>query len=397
MSKRTILIAIVSVIAVYAIYKLITGSPNGQKDLWVDNKVSASYQKDAIKEPIGEMPSGAEIYIDASGSMKPYFRANGTSMINTISEIVNLNPDGTKIFFLDNKKQYTGLVKDIITDVNNQPNESVTTFHDFFKRAACRIDTVNTLIYLVTDGIMSVDKGETSQALVQLRGKITNALSGHEKLAGAIFRYIGEYKGNYWNSINQKLTPKECPLLKEQIERPYFVIVLGQKEVIRKLQTVPVSQLNNPQTYFMGVHDYKGHGASTLALGDSVKLQDMNSAVSLILDLPPCLANIEPSKVKVMDGNNELPINLTKDGKRLVANIPPEKLPRPDNNGIIKVTFLSKKEIPSDWTSGRNTDDHKKGPDEMRTYHLKYLILGMFNGLEGDHDMLRAEFKFKLQ
>lgn len=396
MNRKTILIAIVAVIAVFIAYKLIS-KPTTEKGVWVDNKISASYQNGAINEPIGEKPSEAEIFIDASGSMKPYFRADGTNMINTISEIVNLNQNGTQIFFLDNPKPYKGLVKNIITDVNNQPNASYTSFHDFFRKAACKIDTVNTLIYLVTDGIMSVDNGDMSQAMVQLRGKITNALQNHENLAGAVFRYVGDYKGDYWNSKNQRLTQKECPKLKEQIQRPYYVIVLGRKEAIRWLQTVSLADLNNPIEYFMGIHDYKGHGNTTLAYGDSAKIQDMNTDVSLILELPSCLKDIDVSKVKVMNGDNVLPVPVAKEGMKLTAIIPPTQALRPETDGRIKVTFFANNEIPSDWIVTWDTDDDSNGPDETTTYGLKYLITGMFNGLEGTQKMLNANFIYNRQ
>lgn len=396
MNRKTILIAIVAVIAIFVAYKLLS-KPTPEKGVWVNNKISASYQNGAINEPIGEMPSEAEIFIDASGSMKPYFRADGTNMINTISEIVNLNQNGTQIYFLNNPKPYKGLVKNIITDVNNQPNESATTFHDFFGDAACKIDTANTLIYLVTDGIMSVGNGDMSKALVELRGKITNALKDHDNLAGAVFRYEGEYKGDYWNSKNQRITSRECPKLKEQIRRPYYVIVLGRKEAMRWLQSIPANDLNNPQEYFMGIHDYNGHTNTTLAYGDSAKIQDMNSDISLILELPSCLKDIDVSKVKVMNGDNTLPINVSKEGLRLTAIIPPTQTLRPEKDGRIRITFIAKNEIPDTWTNTWNTDSDIAGPDETTTYGLKYLVTGMFNGLEGNQEMLKAYFIYNRQ
>lgn len=397
MNRKTILIAIVAVIAVFIAYNIFREKKTSSKGVWVDNKVSASYQDGAINEPVGGMPSEAEIFIDASGSMKPYFRAEGTNMINTISEIVNLNQNGTQIYFLDNPKPYKGLVKDIITDVNSQPNASATTFHDFFGKAACKIDTVNTLIYLVTDGIMSIGDGDMSLALVQLRGKITNALKGHDKLAGAVFRYVGEYKGDYWNSRNQRITSKECPALKAQIMRPYYVIVLGRKEAIRWLQTVPAKDLNNPNEYFMGVHDYAGHGNTTLVYGDSAKIQDMNSDVSLILELSPCLKDIDESKVNVMNADKPLPIRVNKEDMRLTVIIPPTQPLRPEKDGRIKITLLANNEIPSEWTSTWDTDDDINGPDASTTYGLKYLITGMFNALEANQEKLKADFIYNRQ
>ena len=218
--RKNIVITIVSVIVVVIGVKLLRGcSETPPTDVWVDNRISASFEASTINETVGEMPATAELHIDASGSMKPYFRAEGAGMINTLSEIVNLNESGTSIYFLDNKKKYTGLIRDILGDINKQPNNSNTLFHEFFESAACKIDTTNTIVYLVTDGIMSIHDTtkDMSDALVELRGKIENSLKNHPNLAGAVFRYVGGYKGTYWNSKSKGIT------LKEQIDRFWFI------------------------------------------------------------------------------------------------------------------------------------------------------------------------------
>ena len=121
--RKNIVIAIVSVIVVIIGVRLLRGDGTTPRtDVWVDNRISASFETSTINETVGEMPATAELHIDASGSMKPYFRAEGAGMINTLSEIVNLNESGTSIYFLDNKKKYTGLVRDILGDINKQPN-----------------------------------------------------------------------------------------------------------------------------------------------------------------------------------------------------------------------------------------------------------------------------------
>lgn len=395
--RKNIIIGIVVIIAIFAAYKILSGGTNNSKDIWIENKVSASFQDGAISEPKSDCPTLAEIFIDASGSMKPYFRANETSMVNTLSEIDNLNVDGTKIYFLGNNKPYTGLIRNIIGEINKQPNLSATTFHSFFKESACRIDSVNELIYLVTDGIMSVGAGDMSKALVQLRGQITNSLSGHSNLAAAIFRYEGGYKGDYWNSSNQRITSKECPLLKEEITRPYYVIVLGKKEAIRWLQSLPLSKLNNPKPLYLGVHDMQGHKKATLAYGDSTAIEDMNKDVKLVLEIPNCLSSIDANQVKVYNAGNDLSIPVTKEGSNLTALIAPTTSLRPEKDGRIKISFISKNEIPSEWISTWNTEDDLKGPDESTTYGLKYLIEGMYNALETSENILETDFIYRRQ
>ena len=390
--RKNIVIAIISIIAVVIVVNLIRKPPIDD-NVWVDNRISASFEASTINETVGEMPVTAELYIDASGSMKPYFRAEGAGMINTLSEIVNLNESGTSIYFLDNKKKYTGLVRDILGDINKQPNSSNTLFHDFFESDACKIDTTNTIVYLVTDGIMSIHDTtkDMSDALVELRGKIENSLKNHSNLAGAVFRYVGGYKGTYWNSKSKGIT------LKEQIDRPYYIIALGNKETMRWLESIPVTKLNNPDRLFMGIHDLDGHKKATLALGENAKIQDINNDVTLILDLPRCLHNIDVANAVLTNNERNLNIKIIKEESRLKAIIPPTIPLRPESDGRIKIELSIPNIVPNRWISEWNCDNDIAGPDSTSTFGLGTLVTGMFNGLEKDSDFLSVVFTYKRQ
>ena len=392
--RKNIVIAIVSVIVVIIGVRLLRGDGTTPRtDVWVDNRISASFETSTINETVGEMPATAELHIDVSGSMKPYFRAEGAGMINTLSEIVNLNESGTSIYFLDNKKKYTGLVRDILGDINKQPNSSNTLFHDFFESAACKIDTTNTIIYLVTDGIMSIHdtSKDMSDALVELRGKIENSLKNHSNLAGAVFRYVGGYKGTYWNSKSNGIT------LKEQIDRPYYIIALGNKETMRWLETIPVSKLNNPDRLFMGIHDLDGHKKATLALGENAKIQNLSDSVTLILDLPECLHNVDVTKAELTNNGRRLSVGVIKEESRLKAVIPTTIPLRPESDGRIKIELSIPNIVPNRWISEWNCDNDIAGPDSTSTFGLGALVTGMFNGLEKDSDFLSVVFTYKRQ
>lgn len=398
--KKRIIIALAVVVAAIVIYFIVKPPPPPLPPVLKDNVASASYKE--INEPEGNKPEGATIYLDASGSMKPYFVSKGANLVNTVSEIKNLDLDRTQIFFLDNPVPYKGLVMNIIGDVSKQPNLTATSFNKFFKDAACCIDTVNTLVYLVTDGIMSVGSaGDTKNALASLRGEIEHALKGHADLAAAIFRYEGEYKGDYWNSRNVRLTSATCPLLRNEIKRPYYVIALGQKGAMRWLQT-QTAKLNAPQgTFFMGVHDLAGHGKAVLSKGDNARLETMGLDVTLILDLPECMKDVDAAKVKVMNHGAALPVTVKKEetsgGNRLVAVIPTTVPTTPEGDGKVKITFLVPNEVPAEWIGAWNAEDDTNGPDEKTTFGLATLVTGMFNALEGaDVPFLQADFIYKL-
>lgn len=393
---KKVFVIIICILGAFLLIKALIKDDTSEK-VWVGNRVSASFPERTINET-STCPNLTKIFIDASGSMKPYFRADENGMINTLSEIKNLNIDNTNIYFLGSAKAYTGYITNILGEINKQPNLSATTFHDFFNESACRLDSVNELIYLVTDGIMSVGSGNTAKALVQLRGQITNSLKCHSNLAAAIFRYEGGYNGDYWNSKNQKITANECPLLKGEIKRPYYVIALGRKEVIRWMYSLPISKLNNPSaSLYMGIHDVKGHMASALALGDSIAIEDMNQKVTLILELPDCLKDIEANIVKVCNAGETLNIPVKKEGRVLSAQILPTVPLRSESDGRIKISFVCKNEIPENWVNSWNTENDLNGPDEFTTYGLKYLIEGMFNGLENSENIFVVDFVYKRQ
>lgn len=391
--RKNIVFAIVSIIVIVVVINLLRGCPPPPDDVWVGNRISASFEASTINETVGEMPVTAELHIDASGSMKPYFRAEGAGMINTLSEIVNLNESGTSIYFLDNQNKYTGLVRDILGDINNQPNSSNTLFHDFFESAACKIDTTNTIVYLVTDGIMSIHdtSKDMSDALVELRGKIENSLKNHSNLAGAVFRYVGGYKGTYWNSRSNRIT------LQEQIDRPYYIIALGNKETMRWLESIPVTKLNNPDRLFMGIHDLNGHKKATLALGENAKIQNLSDSVTLILDLPECLHNVDVTKAKLTNNGRRLSVGVIKEESRLKAVIPTTIPLRPESDGRIKIELSIPNIVPNRWISEWNCDNDIAGPDSTSTFGLGTLVTGMFNGLEKDSDFLSVVFTYKRQ
>ena len=390
--KKILIIAIVSIIAIIIVKKII-GPPPPPERVWSKNRISASFEPSTINEKVGEKPATAELYIDASGSMKPYFRADGTAMINTLSEFVNLNTAGTSVYFLDNPRKYNGLIKNIVQNINQQPNNSNTLFHDFFKNAACKIDTTSTIIYLVTDGIMSIHdtNSDMSAALVQLRGKIQHSLAEHPNLAGAIFRYVGGYRGMYWNSRSKAIN------LNNQIDRPYYIIALGQKETMRWLESVPVAKLNNPHRLFMGIHDLAGHKKAVLALGNAAKIEDINKEITLILDLPPCLQNMDITNAKLTNNGREINVRIEKEGARLIAKIPPTIGLMPERDGSVKVRLSVPNKVPNQWIIDWNCDNDIAGPDTETTFGLGTLVRGMFEGLEMDSDFLSVDFIYKRQ
>ncbi|MDE5877006.1 MAG: hypothetical protein K2H47_05870 [Muribaculaceae bacterium] len=390
------IIGLVLLVIVGYIIKIIIDPP---VEVWTDNKVYAGYQSTTVNET-ATAPAAAEVYIDASGSMKPYFMADDNVMTHLLGTLQTLTPN-TSVYFLDNPKTYKGEPGEILKK-EDQPNLSATTFHSFFSKAAAQIDTTDVIVYLITDGIMSIgNRGDTRSALTYLKGKITEALQNHSDLAGAILRYSGGYKGTYWNMKNKPIT------LSKQIQRPFYVIALGRKAAIRWLEDIndkKLAELKNPTSIYFGVHDFKAHNDAKMSADTLLPLQNPGDEVTLVLNLPQCLNNLDVNKVEVVHNGAALtdirPDGTTQKVKaekeangtlRVFAHNAPFV---PNVNGEYVVTIYSLNTIPDSWVSTWSNDNDEEGPDEITTFGLSYLVEGIKNGLEPQDTLFRADMVF---
>ncbi|MCD8290993.1 MAG: hypothetical protein LUC91_05775 [Prevotella sp.] len=391
--RKKVIVVIVAIVVICVAVKLC--NRHDDTPVWENNEVIATFNGISVDEK-GEKPMTSKLVIDASGSMKPYFYTDDKRLINTLSEIKNLNAIDKEIYFLGNPKPYTGLIKNILGDVRKQPNLTETSFHEFFKTAANEIDTVSTIIYFVTDGIMSLgNNGDTEKALVEFRGRIESSLKGHADLAGAILRYEGGFKGDYWDKQNRKHT------LKNEIQRPYYIIALGKRNAIRWLAEQNNKSLNSPENkLFFNIHDYKSHMSARMNgnKGDFAKLEDIGKNVKLILnDLPSCLQNINTDHASLRYSDGEL----LKGDTIIIEN---NSITSLINSAItsdvdtVKIRLSVPNELPQDWLTTWNCDDDSQGPDEVSTFSLGTLVQGMFNALEQEHEeLLGIDFTFKMQ
>lgn len=393
MKKILIGIGIVAVLLIVIRKCTIIDPPNK----WVNNEVSTSYPDGTISEPSAQ-PSKAEIFIDASGSMKPYFKEKNPAIKNTLSKIQNVHGQpNTDIFFCGDKKPRGGYVDDIIREIQYQPNDITTLFHYFFKDVAAKVDTTDVIVYLLTDGIMSVgNTPDMTAKMVQLEGLVSESFKGQSNLACAIYRYTGEYNGPYWDRLGKTFSHDGT--------RPYYIIALGKKEAIRWLKTQKDGDLNSPEgKLFVGIHDFKAHQEkAVLALGDSVPLEDMNSDTKLILDLPACLKDIDSEYVKshasITIGGKNVKIPIEKDEMgRIVATISPTVPVQPDPDGGISATLTIENAIPDQWLTTWSTDDDTAGPDATTTFGLSYLIKGIVKGIQSEDTLLTVKYHYYLQ
>lgn len=397
--KKPIIIIAAIIVLIFVVRIILKPDPDS-RPVWPDNEVIAVLTTDTVDEQAKE-PTRAEIYIDASASMKPYFTVDDKSMVTTLSEIQNLHGENsTDIYFIGNNTPYTGFIDNIIVGVKKQPNSATSTFHDFFADKAAKIDSTEAIVvYLVTDGLLSVGTSDMTGKLAQLRGLIASSL--HKKgLACAIFRYNCKYDGPYWDKDH----PQGRPSHKYTGSRPYYIIALGRPQSIRWLSTVKDEALNKPEPggkLFVGIHNLTAHNSKAmLTYGDSAQLQDMNLPVRLKVDLPECMYNLDNQYLKdnasltAMGQSVEASI-IKDDSNCIIINVSEmESLKMPqDSDGAVKATLTVKNVIPSKWTDW-NCDDDTVGPDSTTTFGLKTLVEGIVQGIEDNAPLLTVNYKY---
>lgn len=389
MKKAIIIIAAIA--ACFLIYKYLTGG-NNDTTTAVGNRIVAYYPEGTITEATPQQPTRASIHIDASASMKPYFLADDPQITQTVQALQMLSrEDSTDIYFIGKKQPYRGYVDKILTAVRQQPNDGDTTFDRFFANAATAIDSTGEIIYLVTDGIMSIgSNADTKNSLLQLQGRLRDALSGRSDIAAAILRYKGPFKGTYYNSLNHKVPLKEQPIL------PYYIIALGRQSAISWLQGQSPEALGKPEaTLFMGLHHLAGHGSPvshTTSKSDSTLLLDRDA--TLALQLPPCMAGIDQTTIATA--------TVTIDGKPAAVNIAKSHdgcinitIPaRTTGAGPMTATLTIPNAIPSQWTGEFSTEYDITGPDGTATFGLANLVRGLWDALEGTQPLITATYKY---
>ncbi len=402
MKKQLLIIRACAVGVAAAVYSC-GGHGDTDEGVYADNRIEATMRQEGIINEPATQPVAQRIYIDNSVSMRPYFMGDSCAIINTITELRNLENSGTQIFLNGDKKPLTGFFAPAIKKNIGKISSGNSDFPTFFSAAADSIDNNSgELIYLVTDGILSIGPGNMDQVLREMRGRITGSLKGHPGLAAAIFRYLGDYKGYYYNRLNKST---KRPL---DQQRPYYVIALGNADNIRWLASKSDDELNNPDDkLFFGIHDLKGHATTRIAdPGDGAYLQYPDSAARLEILLPECLKNL--SKSDILENLEIETCGEDYDGnelyeRRVITSQYPEKLILLIDNSHYNysadedITVKLENFLPDAWETTYNAaDDLGDTVSTGTTYGLGTLVKGIYEAFEtDDDDLIKLTFKYK--
>ena len=399
MNKKLLIVIAVVVLAVI-VKKCVIPSPPPEK-VWADNKISASYPNGVINEVASE-PIHQLVYIDVTGSMTPYYEKNKrTNVVNAMSAVLTLIPrDSIHVRFLGGNEVHPGFGNDILQkayDKNNIKDDKekilkVTNFDKMFKMAIDSVSkTPGTIVYLITDGIQSLNKRDYSMAdyLNELRGSIRSSFNNASDVACGIFRYMGDFNGTFINC-------REISMNNQHLQRPFYIIAFGDKSRIRWLANQNDEKLGSPQgKLFIGTHDFLGHKKAVLSKPDSTHLEKMGEDVTLILNLPPCMVKeINPSECQITGVANPSIVtkNITPEG--LEIKIPSACGIHSDPSGFVSIGVSMPNKIVGEWLTTWTTNDDTLGPDSVSTFGLSSLVNGIVDGLQPDPVYFQTTFKY---
>lgn len=400
MNKKLLLIIAVVVVIVFVRFLL---SPSPREDVWVDNKVSASYPNGVIKESVNR-PIRQLFYIDVTGSMTPYYvKDKRMGVVDAMSAVLTLiHRDSTRVRFLGDSEVYLGYANDILQkayDVKELKHGilrrnllHVTNFDKMFSLAVDSVEkSPGTIVYLLTDGIQSLNKKDYTMAsyLKELRGSIQSSLSDADDLACCIYRYMGEFNGDYVNCREEKVSD-------QHMARPFYIIAFGNKSNIRWLAEQNDNQLGSPQgKLFIGMHDFEGHKGAVLSKPNLTRIEHPGDKVTLILNLPSCMKkDVVPDLCRIEGVSNPTVVGkkITTEGLEII--LPPECGMYTDVDGFVNISVSMPNEVAGNWLSTWSNDDDTLGPDSMTTFGLSSLIRGIVDGLQPDPLYFGVKFKY---
>lgn len=386
--------------------------PDPGRDIIEKNIIHA--QIDSINEVAESTINSAEIYIDASGSMKGYFISDECVFSGQLAKLKSYISN-TQVYFVGQREPFRERMTTIISDLKKQPNKTATNFDELLTML-CKKSTPDKLCFLVSDGIMSIGK-TTNKALEELGVIVKDSISKNGKdKAVAIFQYASEFISNssanvyYWNHKNEGVNLK-CN------DRPYYVIAVGSKEAIRSLRNDAKRKLSPVQSLYFGIHDYAGHNKTTQAEKIEAHLEKPYEDVVLNATLPPCLLYysnkyICDNMVVEMNGKEvsreaynpeQKPDSVIQNGSLNII-IKQEKLPlNSDAEGLVEFTVKIKNVLPEEWTGGvtglSSSDDTQIATASMqqkKTYGLETLLNGIKSALDPEDNLIEIKFKFNL-
>ena len=165
-------------------------------------------------------------YFENSGSINGYL--SGTNFLQTMHEIINDNDPRLNTFFVNTKEYSTSnLLNKIDNRIITTPSIGGSNHKFIFENAIKNADS-NNLSIVVTDGIYSMPNNNVGVNVVEVEIKkaFEKALK-ENAIETIVLKLSSRYKGMYY-------TESDCNNIRIDQERPYYILLFGNKKIIDK-------------------------------------------------------------------------------------------------------------------------------------------------------------------
>jgi len=169
-------------------------------------------------------------YFENSASMDGYLM--GENFRNSMAEIIyNFKTDTINTYFVNTKDYKTSTILKKIREKNISVGDISNSDHKYIFTNAIKNTSVNNLCIVVTDGIYSMSNGKLTLGDIEKDIEIAfeNALRKNE-IETVVLKMSSHFKGTYYSETCEP-GHKAIPI---DQERPYYIILFGNKEVINK-------------------------------------------------------------------------------------------------------------------------------------------------------------------
>lgn len=163
-------------------------------------------------------------YFENSGSINGYL--SGTNFLQTMHEIINDNDPRLNPFFVNTKEYSTSNLLNKIDNRNIATPSIGGSNHKFIFENAIKNADSNNLSIVVTDGIYSMPNNNVGVNVVEVEIKkaFEKALK-ENAIETIVLKLSSRYKGMYY-------TESDCNNIKIDQERPYYILLFGNKKTL---------------------------------------------------------------------------------------------------------------------------------------------------------------------
>jgi len=211
-----------SVLALFVLFSIFSCKSDRdiQKDMKTTDDIEIAFTPTTQSDSIEKL----NFYFENSGSMNGYL--DGKNFKQTMHRIIDEDKVGFEPFFVNMSEYKTSNLLSKIDNKNIKTENIGGSDHKFIFENAIKNSSGNNLSIVVTDGIYSTPSGDTDIVEIEIEKSFFKALS-ENKIETVVLKMASNYSGPYY-------TGSKCGTVNIDQERPYYILLFGNKKIIDK-------------------------------------------------------------------------------------------------------------------------------------------------------------------